>query len=111
MMEKSSRAVLRSCGIAVALAVVQFAAIGLTTTAVRAEEHGGGGGNSPPPVDTTTNPEATSLNLRNPYAIHAGPGKPNVGSIYLPPTLSGKDKGKNKSGQTEQNVMGGAPEH
>jgi hypothetical protein len=71
-----------------------------------AEEHGGSGG-APPPVDTSTNPDAIILNQRNPLAIHAGPGKPNVGSIFIPPSLSGKDKGKNaKAGQTESKVMG-----
>jgi hypothetical protein len=69
----------------------------------------GGDANSPPPVNTNTHPDALILNARNPLAIHAGPGKPNVGTIYIPPTLSGKDKGKNKSGATEQSVMGTAP--
>ncbi len=93
---------LRTCGIAALIA-----ALGATPGRA-AEEHGG----SPPPVDTQTNPDAVILNTKNPLAIHAGPGKPNVGSIYIPPTLSGKDKGKNaKSGQTEQNVMGATPSH
>jgi hypothetical protein len=76
-----------------------------------AEEHGSSG-NAPPPVDTSTNPDAIILNQRNPLAVHAGPGKPNVGSIYIPPTLSGKDKGKNaKAGQTETKVMGAETGH
>ena len=96
---------LRTCGMAVVVMT-----LALLSGVAAAEEHGGGG-SAPPPVDTQTNPDAILLNARNPLAIHAGPGKPNVGSIYIPPTLSGKDKGKNKSGQTEQNVMGGAPSH
>ena len=95
---------LRTCGIAALLA-----ALASVPGRASAEEHGGG---SPPPVDTQTNPDAVILNTKNPLAIHAGPGKPNVGSIYMPPSLSGKDKGKNaKSGQTEQNVMGATPSH
>jgi hypothetical protein len=77
---------------------------------VSAADHGGGGGAAPPPVNTNLNPDAVSLNLKNPLAIHAGPGKPNVGSVYLPPSLSGKDK-KAKSGQTEDKVMGATPAH
>ena len=101
----------RTCSMIVAGAAL--VAIAAHSPAALAEEHGGSGGaGAPPPVDTSTNPDAVVLNARNPLAIHAGPGKPNVGSIYIPPSLSGKDKGKNaKSGQTEQNVMGGAPEH
>jgi hypothetical protein len=91
--------VLRRCGIALAAVFVT-----LTAVPASAEEHGS---SSPPPVDTQTNPDAVILNQRNPYAVHAGPGKPNVGSIYIPPSLSGKDKGKNaKAGQTESKVMG-----
>jgi hypothetical protein len=76
-----------------------------------AAEHGGGGeGGAPPPVNTNTNPDSVALNLKNPLAIHAGPGKPNVGSVYLPPTVSGKDK-KGKNGQTEEKAMGATPEH
>ena len=94
------------------MAIVAAAMVVAVSPASRAEEHGGGGGGAPPPVDTSTNPESIALNAKNPLAIHAGPGKPNVGSIYIPPSLSGKDKGKNaKSGQTEQNVMGATPEH
>jgi hypothetical protein len=74
-----------------------------------AAEHGGGGG-APPPVNTNINPDALILNTKNPLAVHAGPGKPNVGSVYLPPSLSGKDK-KAKSGQTEEKVMGATPAH
>lgn len=66
---------------------------------------GGSGAAAPPPVNTNLNPEAVTLNLKNPLAVHAGPGKPNVGNVYLPPSLSGKDK-KAKSGQTEDKVMG-----
>lgn len=91
-------------------AAIALAALATTAPVVHAEEHGGGA--APPPVDTSTNPEAVMLNAKNPLAVHAGPGKPNVGSIYIPPSLSGKDKGKNaKSGQTEQNVMGATPAH
>jgi hypothetical protein len=57
---------------------------------------------APPPVNTNTHPEALILNVRNPLAVHAGPGKPNVGTVYIPPTLSGKDKTKGKD-------AGGAP--
>lgn len=64
---------------------------------------------NPPPVDTTTNPEALILNAHNPLAIHAGPGKPNVGSIYIAPSQSGKAK-KGKEGQTEKSTMGAEPE-
>jgi len=70
--------------------------------------HGGEGGN--PSGNPNLNPDAVLLNARNPLAVHAGPGKPNVGSVYLPPSLSGKDK-KAKSGQTEQKVMGEKPAH
>jgi hypothetical protein len=82
---------------------------------VRAAEHGGSGGGqgeggAPPPVNTNLHPDAVILNARNPLAIHAGPGKPNVGSVYLPPSTSGKDK-KAKSGQTEEKVMGATPAH
>jgi len=96
------------CG-RVAATLVLPMMLAMVSPALAAEgEHEGGG--APPPVDTSTNPEAIALNAKNPLAIHAGPGKPNVGSIYLAPSLSGKDKGK-KSGQTEEKVMGGAPEH
>lgn len=67
-------------------------------------------GGAPTPVNTTDHPDALILNTRNPLAVHAGPGKPNVGHVYVPPTLFGKDKGKGqKAGQTEQTVMGAAP--
>ncbi|HEX9462363.1 MAG TPA: hypothetical protein VGB82_07170 [Alphaproteobacteria bacterium] len=96
--------VLRSCGMIVATALVATLPAGAW-----AQEHGN---SAPPPVDTQTNPDAVLLNARNPLAVHAGPGKPNVGSIYMPPTLSGKDKGKNaKAGQTESKVMGAEPTH
>jgi|GEM_PF-2876290 len=65
---------------------------------------------SPPPVNTQDHPDALILNARNPLVIHAGPGKPNVGVVYIPPSLSGKAKDKNqKAGQTEQQVMGATP--
>jgi len=65
---------------------------------------------SPPPVNTQDHPDALILNTKNPLAVHAGPGKPNVGAVFIPPTLSGKDKGKGqKAGATEQAVMGTAP--
>ena len=65
---------------------------------------------SPPPVNTQDHPDALILNTKNPLAVHAGPGKPNVGAVFIPPSLSGKDKGKGqKAGQTEQQVMGTAP--
>ncbi len=75
----------------------------------RAADHGGGE-SAAPSGNPNLNPEAVILNAKNPLAVHAGPGKPNVGSVYLPPSLSGKDK-KAKSGQTEQKVMGATPSH
>jgi hypothetical protein len=67
-------------------------------------------GGAPTPVNTNDHPDALILNVRNPLAIHAGPGKPNVGHVFVPPSLFGKDKGKGqKAGQTEQTVMGAAP--
>ncbi len=89
----------RTCGIAGAL----VAALALTApgTVCAAEE----GGSNPPPVDTSTNPHALILNAHNPLAVHAGPGEPNVGSIYIPPTPSGKEK-KAREGQTQDKVMG-----
>jgi hypothetical protein len=65
---------------------------------------------SPPPVNTQDHPDSLLLNAKNPLAIHAGPGKPNVGVVYIPPSLSGKAKDKGqKAGQTEQQVMGATP--
>jgi hypothetical protein len=65
---------------------------------------------SPPPVNTQDHPDALLLNTKNPLVIHAGPGKPNIGVVYIPPTLSGKAKDKGqKAGQTEQQVMGTTP--
>ena len=64
---------------------------------------------NPPPVDTTTNPDAIILNAKNPLAIHAGPGEPNVGSIYIPPSPSGKAKNA-REGQTQKSTMGAEPE-
>lgn len=89
----------RTCGMAGALG----AALALTVPgAVRAAEEGN---SNPTPVDTSTNPHAVILNARNPLAVHAGPGEPNVGSVYIPPTPSGKEK-KAKEGQTQDKVMG-----
>lgn len=108
-MKKPRLRLVRKCGMVSAVAIVSMIFAIAASPASAAEDHEG---SAPPPVDTSTNPDAVLLNARNPLAIHAGPGKPNVGSIYMPPSLSGKDKGKNaKSGQTEQNVMGGTPEH
>ncbi|HTY66145.1 MAG TPA: hypothetical protein VMH36_05820 [Alphaproteobacteria bacterium] len=90
--------IFRTCGMAGVLA----GALALTVPAVCAAEEGGA---APPPVDTSTNPKALILNARNPLAVHAGPGEPNVGSIYIPPTPSGKEK-KAKEGQTQDKVMG-----
>jgi len=65
---------------------------------------------SPPPVNTQDHPDALILNVKNPLAVHAGPGKPNVGVVYIPPSLFGKAKDKGqKAGQTEQTVMGATP--
>jgi hypothetical protein len=99
------RSFLRNCRIAgaVALAAVAFAAA-VPNVARAAEE-----GSNPPPVDTTTNPEALILNTKNPLAIHAGPGKPNVGSIYIPPSPSGKAKNA-REGQTQKDTMGAEPD-
>lgn len=67
-------------------------------------------GGAPTPVNTQDHPDALLLNAKNPLVRHAGPGKPNVGHVYVPPTLSGKDKGKGqKAGQTEETVMGATP--
>src|SRR5258708_38129361 len=94
--------VLRSCGMIVATALVATLPAGAW-----AQEHGN---SAPPPVDTQTNPDAVLLNARNPLAAHAGPGHPNHRSRYIPPTLSGKDKGTNaNAGQTESKDMGAAP--
>ena len=87
----------------VALAAALLCAAG---SALAGEE----GGAPPTPVNTQTNPDALLLNARNPLAIHAGPGKPNVGSAYIPPSVSGKEK-KAKAGETEKKVMGAEPTH
>jgi hypothetical protein len=90
----------RTCGIAAALAAAL--AVAVPGVARAAEE---GGANNPTPVDTSTNPHALILNARNPLAVHAGPGEPNVGSVYIPPSQTGKEK-KAKEGQTQDKVMG-----
>ena len=90
----------RICGMSLLLTI----AIAMPCGARAAEDNP-----NPPPVDTTTNPEALILNAHNPLAIHAGPGTPNVGSIYIPPSQSGKAK-KGKEGQTEKSTMGAEPE-
>lgn len=100
-MKKIRQPAFRNCGIAAAL--VAGMALTAMPSAVRAAE--GGEGSNPPPVDTTTNPHALILNAHNPLAVHAGPGEPNVGSIYIPPSPSGKEK-KAKEGQTQDKVMG-----
>src|SRR4051812_26552922 len=102
MLTRSCRA--RAFAVAVAACASAFA------RPVLAAEHGGGGGSRAAPVDNQLHPHAVILHTRNPLAVHAGPGKPNVGTVYLPPSLSGKDK-KAKSGQTEQKVMGATPAH
>lgn len=67
-------------------------------------------GGAPTPVNTNDHPDALLLNKKNPLVLHSGPGKPNVGHVYVAPSLFGKDKGKGqKAGQTEQTVMGAAP--
>jgi len=84
------------------MACVLAAALAIAMPGVaRAAEEGA----APTPVDTSTNPQALILNARNPLAVHAGPGEPNVGSIYIPPTPSGKEK-KAREGQTQDKVMG-----
>lgn len=92
----------RNRGIVAALLALTLAVAG----AAQAAEDS----SNPPPVDTTTNPEALILNARNPLAIHAGPGKPNVGSIYIAPSQSGKQKHA-KEGQTQKSTMGAETEH
>ncbi len=91
---------LRNCSIAALLAL----AVAVPAFARAAEDNP-----NPPPVDTTTNPDAIILNAKNPLAIHAGPGEPNVGSIYIPPSPSGKAKNA-KEGQTQKSTMGAEPE-
>lgn len=86
-----------------AFAVTVFAGaamIGLPAVAWAGEDNP-----NPPPVDTTTNPDAVILNAKNPLMINAGPGEPNVGSIYIPPSQSGKSKNA-REGQTQTHVMG-----
>jgi len=91
--------IFRTCGIAGAVAAV------LALTGPRVASAAEEGNSNPTPVDTSTNPKALILNARNPLAVHAGPGEPNVGSVYIPPTQSGKEK-KAKEGQTQDKVMG-----
>jgi hypothetical protein len=89
--------------------VVALTLAGLLLSPARAQEPPAPPG-SPPPVNTQDHPDALILNVKNPLAVHAGPGKPNVGAVFIPPTLSGKDKGKGqKAGATEQQVMGATP--
>lgn len=90
-----------SLGAVFAVAAFAVAAtIGLPAMAWAGEDNP-----NPPPVDTTTNPDAVILNAKNPLMINAGPGEPNVGSIYIPPSQSGKRK-KARDGQTQTHVMG-----
>jgi hypothetical protein len=104
--------VMRSWKAGISAAVIAACALAFAAPALAADHGGGGGGgeNGAPPVNTNLHPDAVILNNKNKLAVHAGPGKPNVGTVYLPPSLSGKDK-KAKSGQTEEKVMGGAPAH
>lgn len=95
----------RICGTVLLLTVLLLTLAIVLPNGARAAEDSA----NPPPVDTTTNPEALILNAHNPLAIHAGPGKPNVGSIYIAPSQSGKAK-KGKEGQTEKSTMGAEPE-
>lgn len=105
-MSKRTTSILRTCTLASALTLHAIAfATAVPTVAAAAGESA-----NPPPVDTTTNPEAVILNVKNPLAVHAGPGKPNVGSIYIPPSPSGKAKSA-REGQTQGNTMGAEPEH
>lgn len=106
MNKRATSSFLRSCKIVGTAAAVAVAFTVAVPTVTRAAEEG----SNPPPVDTTTNPEALILNAKNPLAIHAGPGMPNVGSIYIPPSQSGKAKNA-KEGQTQKETMGAAPEH
>jgi hypothetical protein len=90
--------------------IVALTMAALLGTAHAADEQHAPPPGSPPPVNTQDHPDALILNVKNPLAIHAGPGKPNVGAVFIPPTLSGKDKGKGqKAGATEQQVMGATP--
>lgn len=82
----------------------------LASPAWAAEEPAAPPPGSPPPVNTQDHPDALILNKKNTLAVHAGPGKPNVGVVYIPPSLSGKAKDKGqKAGTTEQQVMGATP--
>ncbi|MBI3707078.1 MAG: hypothetical protein HY246_05295 [Proteobacteria bacterium] len=40
-----------------------------------------------------TNPAAVAFNRRNNQAVHAGPGAPIVGSVYVPPSKVEKKSG------------------
>ncbi|MFM8678543.1 MAG: hypothetical protein ACKOGH_02845 [Alphaproteobacteria bacterium] len=44
----------------------------------------------------STNPEAKRINQGNPRVIHAGPGKPAVGAIHVPPSQAKKDEKKDE---------------
>ena len=99
-MSHNSRPVFRTRGSAVALVFALAATAAMAVPAYAGEDNP-----NPPPVDTTTNPDAAILNAKNHLMVHAGPGEPNVGSIYIPPSSSGKAK-KGKEGQTQTHVMG-----
>ena len=90
----------RTRGIAGAAVFAVAATIGFANLARAGEDNP-----NPPPVDTTTNPDAVILNAKNPLMINAGPGEPNVGSIYMPPSPSGKSKNA-REGQTQSHAMG-----
>ncbi len=99
---------IRSRWIAVSAAALLAFGLGAESSAQSAADAPPPG--SPPPVNTNDHPDALILNQKNSLAVHAGPGKPNVGAVFIPPTLSGKDKGKGqKAGATEQSVMGATP--
>jgi hypothetical protein len=99
---RRTRGPFRRRGIAGVLAFAAAATIGASNLARAGEDKP-----NPPPVDTTTNPDAVILNAKNQLMINAGPGEPNVGSIYMPPSPSGKSK-KGREGQTQSHDMGAA---
>jgi hypothetical protein len=53
----------------------------------------GGGDKAKAPGAATANPEAAPINQRNPQVIHAGPGKPTVGTVHTPPGGGEKKSG------------------